>query len=204
MKPSLTPLFQHSHHRFPPSLSTEYSQEPPSHLTTPETPSSTAYPSSNLSSTFQIPPSPKSKRHSISKSKSRFNPSNYIHTHTNYQKPSTTSKSTNYKSHNCLTLPLFPLNLNLNPFRIHSTTRPKPTWSSTQCQTWLTAILIDHCGRDKESARRTAQMVFQEGGYAAGPGLLLMSRETWGRGLGRGDGDVVWGVLEGWRGRGRA
>ena len=185
MKPILTPLFHPSHHRPPTSLSTEYSQQPPSHLTTPETPSSTAYPSSNPSSTFQLPPSPKSKRHSISTSKF---------------KPSSPSKPIHRTIFTCLPFSLS--TINLNPFRIHSTTRPKPTWSSTQCQTWLTAVLIDYCGRDKESARKTAQMVFPEGGYVAGPGLLAMRRETWGRWLGREEGGGVWGVLEGWRGRG--
>ncbi|PVH72858.1 hypothetical protein DL98DRAFT_65615 [Cadophora sp. DSE1049] len=182
MKPTLTPLFHPSHQRSPSHLSsTAYSQEPPSHLTTPETPTSTAYPSSNPSSTFQLPPSP--KRHS------KFKPS----AHNQAPQSTTHAKSPNHKAHKFLSLTSF------NPFRIRSTSTPQWSWSSSQCKTWLTAVLVDSCGRDKESARVTAENVFATGGY--GPSLYLMGRETWGRFLGERDGEVIWGVLERCRGK---
>ncbi|KAH7389205.1 hypothetical protein BKA64DRAFT_133112 [Cadophora sp. MPI-SDFR-AT-0126] len=185
MKSTPTPLFHPSHQRSPSSTSTTYSQQPPTHLTTPETPTSTAYPSSNPSSTFQLPPSP--KRHS------KFKPSTYNQSHKH--KPAYSSILSPKHQSSSFTFTFS----SLNPFRIRSTSTPQWSWSSSQCKTWLTAVLVDCCGRDRESARVTAENVFKTGGN--GPGLYLMGRETWGRFLGERDGEVVWGVLGRCRGR---
>ncbi|KAH7318938.1 hypothetical protein BKA65DRAFT_513513 [Rhexocercosporidium sp. MPI-PUGE-AT-0058] len=149
MKPKLSPIFHSS--KFEPISppTSEYSPTP--HIPTPETPTSTAYPSSNPSSTLQNPISPKRK------SKHTFS--------------------------------------SLNPFRIRASSTPQWSWPTAQCKTWLVAVLVEYCERDKQGAKMTADNVFATGGF--GPSLYLMTEETWVRYLGSRDGVLVHGLLMG-------